>query len=169
MQGRLSLNPLVHIDWIGMIMLLLFRFGWARPVQIDPRYYRHPRTGLLLVALAGPVMNVLLALASLLVIGYVPWPQVAWGVSVVQILYLCVIYNLFFAVFNILPIPPLDGSRVVSALSREGAQLMSAIEPWGWVLLIALILTGLFTRLLYPMATALLSVLGLVTGVHVPL
>ncbi len=169
MQGRLSLNPLVHIDWIGMIMLLLFRFGWARPVQIDPRYYRHPRTGLLLVALAGPVMNVLLALVSLLVIGYIPWPQAAWGVSVVQILYLCVIYNLFFAVFNILPIPPLDGSRVVSALSREGSRLMSAIEPWGWVLLIALIVTGLFTRILYPLATILLSVLALVTGVHVPL
>lgn len=167
LQGRLSLNPLVHIDWIGMLMLLFFRFGWARPVSIDPRYYRNPRTGLLLVAVAGPAMNVLLALAGLLAIGYVPWPNTGWGVSVVQILYLCVIYNVFFAVFNILPIPPLDGSRVLSTISREGARLMAAIEPWGWVLLVVLIFSGLFGRVLGPMVQWLLTVLQTISGVHI--
>ncbi len=167
LQGRLSLNPLVHIDWIGMLMLLFFRFGWARPVSIDPRYYRNPRTGLLLVAVAGPAMNVLLALAGLLAIGYVPWPNTGWGVSVVQILYLCVIYNVFFAVFNILPIPPLDGSRVLSTISREGARLMTAIEPWGWVLLVVLIFSGLFGRVLGPMVQWLLTVLQTISGVHI--
>jgi len=167
LQGRLSLNPLAHIDWIGMIMLWVFQFGWARPVQIDPRYYRNPRLGLLLVAIAGPVMNVLLAALGLLLIGYLPWPVTGWGVSVQQILYLVVLYNIFFAVFNILPIPPLDGSRVLSTISREGARLMAAIEPWGWILLIAMIFLGLFNRILGPMAGWLGRLLELLTGVHI--
>lgn len=166
LQGRLSLNPLAHIDWVGMVMLWVFQFGWARPVPIDPRYYRNPRVGLVLVAIAGPAMNVLLAFAGLLVIGYAPWPATGWGISVVQILYLAVVYNVFFAVFNILPIPPLDGSRVLSTLSREGARLMAAIEPWGWMLLIALVIFGLFGRILGPLAQGLLGVLQALSGVH---
>lgn len=164
LQGRLSLNPLAHIDWIGMIMLWVFRFGWAKPVQIDPRYYRNPRLGLVLVALAGPVMNVLLALVALVLLGHVRW--LASGVGGTIFFYI-VVYNVFFAIFNILPIPPLDGSRVLSAVSQEGARLMRAVEPWGWIVLIVLIFTGVIDPLLGGMARWLLGVLGRVahTGI----
>ncbi len=165
LQGRLSLNPLAHIDWIGMLMLWIFQFGWARPVQIDPRYYRNPRSGLALVAIAGPVMNVLVALVAMLVRGYVPWPSTLWGQEVQVILILTIWYNLFFAVFNILPIPPLDGSRILSAVSREGARLMSRLEPFGWVLLILLIFTRVLTPILGGMAAWLGGVLSALTGV----
>lgn len=167
LHGRLSLNPLAHIDWIGMLMLWIFQFGWARPVQIDPRYYRNPRLGLVLVAVAGPVMNVLVGLVCLALLAHVPWPAAGWGVSVAQILRLAVDYNVFFAVFNILPIPPLDGSRVLSALSREGARLMAVIEPWGWIVLIALIFLGPFDHILVAMASWLLRWMAVAVGVPV--
>ncbi len=165
MQGRLTVQPLAHIDWIGMLMLWLFRFGWARPVPIDPRYYRNPRLGLVLVAVAGPAMNVLIALVSLVVWQRIPWPPVPWGDAAALVLRLCLVYNLFFAVFNILPIPPLDGSRVLSAVSREGARLMQTVEPWGWVLLIVLILSGVLGAILVPMASLLYGVLNALVGV----
>lgn len=161
LQGRLSLNPLAHIDWIGMIMLWVFRFGWAKPVQIDPRYYRNPRVGLLLVAIAGPVMNVLVALVALVVWGHLPLSSTSIGSTV---FFFIVIYNVYFAVFNILPIPPLDGSRVLSAVSREGARLMRAVEPWGWVVLILLIVTGIIDPVLSAMARGLLGALTRVAG-----
>ena len=161
LQGRLSLNPLAHIDWIGMIMLWVFRFGWAKPVQIDPRYYRNPRVGLLLVALAGPVMNVLVALVALVVWGHLPLSSTGIGSTV---FFFIVVYNVYFAVFNILPIPPLDGSRVLSAISREGARLMRAVEPWGWVVLILLIVTGIIDPVLSAMARGLLGALTRVAG-----
>jgi Zn-dependent protease len=158
--GRLSLNPLAHIDWIGMVMLWLFQFGWARPVPIDPRYYRRPRLGLLMVAIAGPLMNVALALACLLLWEHVPWGQSTLGHVCSGILFMAIQYNVFLAVFNILPIPPLDGSRVLSAVSSRGAQLMGALEPYGWIVLLLLIFTGILTRaVLLPMADWLLNVL----------
>ena len=166
LDGRLSLNPLVHIDWIGMLMLWVFHFGWARPVQIDPRYYRNPRLGMVLVAVAGPLMNVLVGWVCLAFATHFPWPQAAWVPAAQSVLQWAILYNVFFAVFNILPIPPLDGSRVLSTLSREGARLMAAIEPWGWILLIALVVLGLFGRILGPLAQGLLGVLQALSGVH---
>lgn len=157
-HGRLSLNPLAHIDWIGMIMLWVFQFGWAKPVQIDPRYYKNPRLGLLLVALAGPVMNVLIAFACLLLYLHVPWSPDRLGQVLKGIVQAAVIYDVFFAVFNILPIPPLDGSRILSAVSSEGARIMAAIEPYGWIVLLLLIFTGVLTRtVLLPMADFVLN------------
>jgi Zn-dependent protease len=164
-HGRLSLNPLAHIDWIGMIMLWVFRFGWARPVPIDPRAYRHPRLGITLVALAGPLMNVAVGLACLVLATRVPWGGSTVGQVVGGILQLAVVYNVFLAVFNILPIPPLDGSRVLGALSPEGARLMAAIEPYGWIILLLLVFTGVLTRVvLYPMAEWLLGLLQAVAA-----
>lgn len=148
-----------------MIMLWIFRFGWARPVQIDPRYYRNQRLGMVLVAIAGPLMNVLVAYACLLLWARVSWPATAWAGSVTEILHWAVIYNIWFAVFNILPIPPLDGSRVLASISSEGARLMAAIEPWGWVLLLVLVVTGLIGAVIGPMGNWLSRVLLLLAGV----
>ncbi len=167
LQGRLSLNPLAHIDWLGMIMLWVFKFGWARPVQIDPRYYRNQRLGMVLVAVAGPAMNTLIALVCLLLLAHVPWPTDPWATSLRDVITMAVEYNVFFAVFNILPIPPLDGSRILSSVSREGARLMAVIEPYGWVALLLLVVTGWIGGILLPMARWLLGVLALVAGVPV--
>lgn len=164
LEGRLSLNPLVHVDWLGMIMLWVFRFGWARPVQIDPRYYRSPRAGMLLVALAGPVMNVLVGIVCLALLAHVPWPPGRYATAVQTVLDYAVLYNVFFAVFNILPIPPLDGSRVLAAISTEGARLMAVIEPWGWILLIVLVLTSFIGRIVNPMEAGLLRVMATLAG-----
>ena len=159
-QGRLSLNPLAHIDWVGMIMLWVFRFGWARPVQIDPRNYRNPRLGLVLVALAGPVMNVLIAAVCLFVRVHLYWPSAGVGGAVAQILLLAVEYNVFLAVFNILPVPPLDGSRILASVSAEGARIMAAIEPYGWIVLLILVFSGVLTGIvLLPMANAVFNFL----------
>jgi Zn-dependent protease len=165
LQGRLTLNPLAHIDWIGMIMLWIFRFGWARPVQIDPRYYHNQRVGLVLVALAGPAMNVLVAFACLLLLTHVPFTGSALSQTVRDMFNLAVGYNIFFAVFNILPVPPLDGSRVLSSLSSEGGRLMAALEPFGWVLLILLVVTGLLNVVLLPLANGLLRALAIAAGI----
>ena len=184
LQGRLSLNPLAHIDWIGMLMLWIFRFGWAKPVQIDPRYYKNQRLGMVLVAIAGPAMNALIAVICLALLAHLHWPVAGVGVGPVDllgvpwpgpalagathdILALAVLYNVFFAVFNILPIPPLDGSRILASVSREGARIMAAIEPYGWVALLLLVFTGLINGILLPMTGWLLGLIALLAGVPV--
>lgn len=182
LQGRLSLNPLAHIDWIGMLMLWIFRFGWARPVQIDPRYYKNQRLGMVLVAIAGPAMNALVAVVCLALLAHAPWSMTSFSAVPIgilsvpwpgptlagaahDILAMAVLYNVFFAVFNILPIPPLDGSRILASVSREGARIMAAIEPYGWVALLVLVFTGLINGILLPMTGWLLGLLALAAGV----
>lgn len=164
LQGRLSLDPLRHIDWIGAIFFLLAGFGWAKPVQIDPRYYRNPRAGMVLVALAGPVMNMLVALVCLFVLVHVAFPTSGVGRVVGEMVSTAVELNVFFGVFNILPIPPLDGSRILSAISREGMRLMTAVEPYGWILLLVLLVFGVLGRVLQPMADVVLRVLEAIVG-----
>ncbi len=160
LQGRLSLDPLRHIDWVGLLAMFVFRFGWAKPVQIDPRYYKNPRLGLVLVALAGPAMNVVLALVALWISLHTSLGIGNVSQVIGAVLDNVVLYNVFFAVFNILPIPPLDGSRVLSAVSREGARLMMVIEPYGWIVLLLLLFTGVLTgTVLRPMADGLVTAL----------
>ena len=124
--GRLTLNPSVHLDPIGTICMLFFGFGWAKPVPINTRNFKNPRKGILLTAIAGPVSNLLLSFISLLVfaliVSFVPTPifieaDTAFGEKLlyffVELLRYFHILNLYLAVFNLLPIPPLDGSKVL--------------------------------------------------------
>ncbi len=126
-MGRLTLNPLPHIDPVGLAMFVLtslggsFVFGWAKPVPVDPRRFRSPRSGLMLVALAGPCTNFLLALccAALLKLTLVLLPPAQWMhsaayVFAVSTLQMGIIINLGLGIFNLLPIPPLDGSKVIA-------------------------------------------------------
>lgn len=116
-QGRLTLNPLAHIDYVGALCIILFGFGWAKPVQIDARNFKNPKTGMAVTALAGPLANIIVAFVSLLLINVV-WlfPQSEILLYISMFLGYIASINVSLAVFNLIPIPPLDGSRLLSAL-----------------------------------------------------
>lgn len=137
-SGRLTLNPLKHLDPIGIISAILFRIGWAKPVPIDPFNFRDRRKGILLVSLAGPGANFITAFLSGILarfLNYSPFFS--------QLFSLSVIYNLIFASFNLIPIPPLDGSKILNYIlpSRMGLYFME-LERYGFYLLLIIIVMG---------------------------
>jgi Zn-dependent protease len=117
-QGRLTINPLAHLDFFGLLFLLLFRIGWANPVPMDYRNFKYPRLFAIITALAGPFSNFLLATVTFVCIKYFPSTlfSPAVGMSLIQILTATAYVNIMLGVFNILPIPPLDGSHIIIAL-----------------------------------------------------
>lgn len=151
-QGRLTLNPLAHLDPMGTVMLILTMirgvgFGWAKPVQINPAYYKNPLKGSMLVACAGPASNLLLALLFGLVFRLLnfSWGQVAFNPQFFQLLfnflYIGFSLNLSLAFFNLLPIPPLDGSKIVSYFLRgRAAAIYNQLERYGFLVLFAFLL-----------------------------
>jgi Zn-dependent protease len=164
-QGRLTMNPLVHLDPIGTLALLFFRFGWAKPVPVNHLYFDHPRRGLMWVALAGPVTNLGLAAASALILRLIVelrmGPGVFWLMApLVLMLRWSVIYNVVLAIFNVLPVPPLDGSRVLSGLLPPGqAAAYSRLEPYGMVLLLLLIVSRAVDYVMAPPINFLITLL----------
>lgn len=149
--GRLSLNPLVHLDPLGtLIFLVPPHIGWAKPVPVDVRYLRHPRRDMMWIALAGPVSNVLLALVFgtiLRIIESMPHEMTSIAeMAMVRMVLWSVVLNLSLAVFNMIPIFPLDGSKVLSGLlSPTAAARFQSLEPVGPFLLLGLILMGSFS------------------------
>lgn len=147
--GRLTLNPIAHLDPLGLLMLWLVKFGWAKPVPINPNNFHDFRKGMLLVAFAGPGSNILIAFISYLMLALLGQLHILSG-WMYEILRLTYIYNLIFAAFNLIPLPPLDGSKILtSLLPGRQAYIFEKIEPYSPFLLIALIYLGivdLFTR-----------------------
>jgi Zn-dependent protease len=140
LAGRLTLNPIAHIDPIGFLMLIIVRFGWAKPVPINPYNFRNPRNGALLVSLAGPVSNFLFA--WIVAVFYRTLPLDPSGL-LSQILSYTIFINLALGVFNLIPIPPLDGSHVLEFfLPPHRYQIMQQLEQYGFMLLIAIIFLG---------------------------
>ncbi len=152
----MTLNPLAHLDPIGTLALLFSPFGWAKPVPVNPMNFRHPRKDMAWVAVAGPLTNLFLAalaamgmrLAARVAIG----PNLWWlMLPLFSLLRVSFDINVMLALFNMLPIPPLDGGRiVVGILPSRKALAFSRLEPYGFFILVALILTGVAGKLIVP-------------------
>ena len=182
LSGRLSLNPIAHIDPIGTIALPVLMaimhgpiFGWAKPVPINPLYFRRDitmRKGMLLVAAAGPVSNILLATVGTVALGVAIRTGLIMPGShgyVYEFFYYFIFINLLLAFFNFIPIPPLDGSKILYGLLPENmARKYAEVERYGFILLILIIATPIGTMLLSPVAHIFgwfLNLSGIIGGV----
>ena len=160
---RLSLNPIRHIDPFGALMMLVAGFGWAKPVPVDPRYFRNPKLGMAVTALAGPVSNLVMAymallLRAVLLAFYHPGSALLEGL--VGFCETLAVLNVGLGIFNLIPFPPLDGSKVLGAFLPDRAyfQLMR-YERWGMLLLMVLLWLGVFSAPLSAARTWVLDLL----------
>lgn len=157
-MGRLSLSPLAHIDPIGFIFMLVFKFGWGKPVVMDDRNFKNRRKGVMLVALAGPMSNILLAFVFTIILKLLD----VFGVlalmidsNIGSILYIMLIYmiefNVVFGVFNLIPLPPFDGAKVLTYfLPLKGKRFMDWLEQYSVWVLVILMVTDLYQIIIMP-------------------
>ena len=142
--GRLTLNPIKHIDPVGLLMMLLMRFGWAKPVPVNMRNFKHPKWYMAITAFAGPASNILLAIFMLMLFGLlaISLTEITAGPLIIEIIYNTIYISIAVAIFNMLPIPPLDGSKVLFSLLPENIYYkLMRYEKYGMIIL--LIIMGL--------------------------
>jgi len=160
LQGRLSLNPIKHLDILGSLMLLVAGFGWAKPVEVNPYYFSGDRNrGMMLVALAGPAMNIILAYLAAVLLN-----RVGEGYFYIFLSYL-LWFNAMLAVFNLIPLPPLDGSKVLAGiLPRPIADSIYSMEAYGPMILLILLATGVLSGILRPAVGWVIEIIVTVAG-----
>ena len=154
--GRLSLNPMSHLDPIGALCMVLCGFGWAKPVPVNPMYFKDRKRDSALVSLAGPLSNIALALVTAVLAAvyfsfvYIKFPANFAAEFGFELLIQLAQLNIGFAVFNLIPFPPLDGSKILGAfLSNENYYKFMRYEHFGFPILILMSITGLLGRVLY--------------------
>lgn len=161
-QGRVTLNPIAHLDPWGLIMLWLFKFGWAKPVPINPNNFDNYRQGTMLVSFAGPAANILMAILSVILLLFLEKTSLL-SITAFKLLAYNYQFNLGFALFNLLPVPPLDGSKIVSSLLPYRLSYMfDKIEPYGFFILMFL----LYFNIIGFIFTPIMSVFSLNTILH---
>ncbi len=175
MLGRVTLNPSKHIDPIGTIILPLlllyfssFIFGWAKPVPVNWNNLKNPKRDMALVALAGPLANLIMAIlwglfASAMINIFNSFGIISQTLALMGQAGL--IINVIIMIVNLIPIPPLDGSRILASVSsRQVVRYLDQIEPYGFFIIIALLATGIFAKILWPLVRNTISLLYLLVG-----
>ena len=164
-DGRVTINPLAHIDWIGFLCLLLVGFGWGKPVVIDPRYYKNRRRDEFLVAIAGVTMNLIIAIvlsipARMMMKNYAGMSELVYNIFL--IIYYAVFINVVLMVFNLIPVPPLDGWNIITQLFKlDKYDWWYKVYHYGTYILLALIIFNVTDLVLTPLVNAVMHLLGL--------
>jgi Zn-dependent protease len=157
-MGRLTLNPLKHLDPVGTVMLFIFGFGWAKPVPVNLSLIRNTRAGLVWVSAAGIIANLFLAFLAILILRLLsPSPTASVG----QLLYYLAQINIMLASFNLIPIPPLDGSKILMGFLPESAQhALTRMEPYGFFVIIGLLYLGALDPVIHFFRWMILTLIG---------
>ncbi len=160
--GRLTMNPIKHIDWVGLLVLFITRMiGWAKPVPVDPRYFKNPRKDMMWVSLAGPAANFLLAVIFAVIFRLTPAIHPgSFLYPLGLMLEFMITINVGLAVFNLLPIPPLDGSHIMEGLlPYDLAREYTKITPYGFIIILVLIFTGIVNIVIFPIINGIVRLL----------
>ena len=164
--GRLTLSPTAHLDPIGLVMLLVAHFGWAKPVQINPYNFQNPRRDDILVSVAGPAANLITAFVTLLVLVFMVKFDLPMSDGMHYVLNLIMIININFAIFNMLPIPPLDGSHILKQLlPYELSRQYEALERYSMLFLILILMTPILSYVFVPLQRMVLGMFQFVVNI----
>ena len=166
MMGRLTLNPAAHLDLIGLLMLFIVHFGWAKPVQINPYNFKNPRRDDILVSLAGPGSNFAMAFVTLIFMIILAKMEFPMSEGMQLVFSSIIIININFGIFNLIPIPPLDGYQVLKQmLPYELSEKLEVLERYSFLILIIILMTPVISIIFVPMQRFILDIFYGIAGI----